>query len=36
MVARLSHGNPKDSRPRKDPNVIGLLQGVNRVVDHFK
>ena len=36
MFARLSHSDPKDSRPRKDPNVVGLLQGVDRVVDNLE
>ena len=32
----LSHGNSKHSGPRKDPNVVGLLQGVDRVVDDLE
>ena len=36
MFTGLSHGDPKDSRPRKDPNVVGLLQGVDRVVDDLE
>ena len=36
MFTRLSHGNSKDGCPRKDPNVVGLLQGVDRVVDDLE
>ena len=36
MFTRLSHGDPKDSSPRKDSNVVGLLQGVDRVVDDLE
>ena len=36
MFTGLSHGDPKDSRPRKDSNVVGLLQGVDRVVDDLE
>ena len=36
MFARLSHGNSKDGCPRKDPHVVGLLQGVDRVVDNLE
>ena len=36
MFARFSHGDPKDSCPRKDSNVVSLLQGVDRVVDDLE
>ena len=36
MFTRLSHGNSKHSGPRKDPNVVGLLQGIDRVVDDLE
>ena len=31
-----SHGNSKDRLPKKDPNVVGLLQGVDQVVDDLE
>ena len=36
MFTGFSHGNSKDSCPRKDPNVVGLLQGIDRVVDDLE
>ena len=36
MFTRLSHSDPKDSCPRKDPDVVSLLQGVDRVVDDLE
>ena len=36
MFTGLSQAIPKTVAPRKDPNVVGLLQGVDRVVDDLE